>query len=83
MEKNEYLKEQRAKRVAALTGKCVIIADSPKHPGHVMYLQDQSICSKGFWTSFLANAKGFGTEEEAGCVLAKLKYNHPRIMWIS
>lgn len=83
MNKDEYLKQQRAMRLIALQGKCVIVADSPKHKGSVVYLQDQSICNKGFWTGFLVNAKGYDTEEEANIQLAKLKYNNPRIMWVS
>lgn len=83
MEKNEYLKLQRAKRIADLQGKCVVIADSPKHPGQIVYLQDQNICNRGFWTAFLANAKGFATENEAKAVVSKLKYNNPRIAWMS
>lgn len=79
MEKEAYLRQQRALRIAALQGKYLIIADSPRHPGQIMYIQDQKICNKGFWTSFIANAKGF-TKEEAEAMLKKLKYNNPRIM---
>lgn len=83
MDKNEYLKQKRMERIMALQGKCVIVADSPKNKGQIVYLQDQELCSKGFWTAFLANAKGYDTEAEAMVMLRKLKYNNPRIMWIS
>lgn len=83
MNKDEYLKTKRMERIMALNGKCVIVADSPKHPGQVMYLQDQSLSTKGFWTAFLANAKGYNTEDEANIMLKKLKFNNPRLMWIS
>ena len=83
MQKDEYLKMKRAERLMNLTGKFVIVADSPKNPGTMMYLQDQSLSTKGFWTAFLANAKGYETEEEAKLMLCKLKYNNPRLMKIS
>lgn len=83
MEKNEYLRQQRAKRIADLQGKCVIITDAPKRPGQILYYQNQELCNKGYWTAFLANAKGFASKEEADHVLSKLKYNNPRLTWIS
>lgn len=82
MEKEDYLKMQRTERIMNLMGKCVIIAESTKNPGEVIYIQDQKLSRKGFWTKFMANARGFETAEEAGQVIAKLKYNNPRIMWI-
>ena len=83
MEREQYLKMKRAERVMNLTGKWVIVADSTKRPGTVMYLQDQTLSTKGFWTGFLANAKGYESEEEANLMLAKPKYNNPRLMRIS
>lgn len=81
--KEDYLKQQRTERIMNLMGKCVIIAESQTNPGQITYLQDQKICSKGFWTKFMANARGFDTAEEAQRVIAKLKYNNPRIIWLS
>lgn len=83
MNKDEYLRQKRMERVMNLQGKFVIIADSPKNKGQLVYLQDQSLSTKGFWTAFLANAKGYDTESEANLMLAKLKYNNPRLMRIS
>lgn len=83
MKKEDYLIEQRTQRIMNLMGKCVIIAESTTKPGQVTYLQDQKLSSKGFWTKFLANARGFETEEEANRIIAKLKFNNPRILWIS
>lgn len=83
IEREEYLKQQRAKRIMNLQGKFVIICDSSKNEGQIMYLQDQTLSAKGFWTAYLANAKGYETEAEAKIMLAKLKFNNPRIMCIS
>ena len=83
MNKDEYLRQKRMERVMNLQGKFVFIADSPKNKGHLVSLQDQSLSTKGFWTAFLANAKGYDTESEANLMLAKLKYNNPRLMRIS
>lgn len=83
MNKDEYLKQKRMERIMALQGKFVIVADSPKNKGQLVYLQDQTLSTKGFWTAFLANAKGYDTEAEANLMLAKLKYNNPRLMRIS
>lgn len=82
MNREEYLKMKRTERIMALQGKYVIISDSSKNKGQIVYLQDQTL-STGFWTAFLANAKGYETEEEAMIMLRKLKYNNPRIMKIS
>lgn len=82
MNREEYLKIKRTERIMALNGKYVIVADSPKHPGQQVYLQDQNLCTKGFWTAFLANAKGYETKAEAMIMLRKLKYNNPRIIKI-
>lgn len=73
----------RTERIMALQGKYVIISDSSKNKGQIVYLQDRNLSTKGFWTAFLANAKGYETEEEAMIMLRKLKYNNPRIMKIS
>lgn len=83
MNKEDYLKTQRTKRIMNLIGKCVIIAESTKNPGEVIYIQDQKLSQKGFWTKFMANARGFDTAEDANLIIKKLKYNNPRIMWVS
>lgn len=83
MDRNEYLKMKRLERIAALQGKWVVVAESPKHPGQMMYYQDQEICSAGFWTSFLANAKGFAQQEEAQRFCAKLRFNNPKVTQIA
>lgn len=83
MNKEEYLRKMRTERIMNLQGKFVIISDSSKNKGQIVYLQDQTLSTKGFWTAFLANAKGYETEEEAMIMLRKLKYNNPRIMKIS
>lgn len=83
MNREDYLKQKRMERIMNLQGKIVIVADSPKNKGQLVYLQDQTLSTKGFWTAFLANAKGYDTEDEANLMLAKLKYNNPRLMRIS
>lgn len=83
MEKTKYLAMKRAERLAALQGKFVIVTDSKYNKHQILYYQDQSVCSKGFWTAFMVNAKGYETEQEAEQMLKKLKFNNPRIMKIS
>lgn len=82
MTRDEYLKSKRAERISALAGKWVVVSDSPKHPGQMLYYQNQSICSRGFWTAFLANAQSFETRDEAQSFCAKLRFNNPRIAQI-
>lgn len=82
MQKDLYLAKMRQARINALKGKYVIICDSPKDKNIRLYMQDQTLSQKGYWTAYMANAKGFSNLEDAQRVCSHLKYNHPRIAMI-
>ena len=83
MDKARYLAMKRAERIANLQGKYVVVCDSPKHPGTLMYYQDQEVCNKGFWTAYMANAQGFASKNEAECFCKTLRYNNPKVTRIA
>lgn len=85
MEKQLYLKRQRAQREAELIGKYVIVQNSRYQKDQLMYLQDESIASshghKGMhWTLYKANAKGFDNKYVAMSIARQFKYNNVRVM---
>ena len=82
MDRNAYLAKARKERENALKGKWIIVCDSPQYIGNLMYMQDQEICNKGFWTGFLCNAKGFENPYTAKAVCNRLKYNNPRVVQV-
>ena len=86
MEKTKYLEMKRMERLNALRGQWVVLADSPRHPGEVMYFQDQELVrvpSKStLWTSFLPNAQGFKSKDDAKKFCMTLRFNNPRIMQV-
>ncbi len=76
LEAKKTLDALRKDRLVRLTGKYVITC---KKDGKTLYLQDQRISNKGYWTQFKANARAFSLKETAERVMNTLRYNNPKI----
>ena len=77
-----YLKEKtlegmRKKRLKDQKGMYLITCNKG---GKTLYLQDQRISNKGFWTQFKSNAKVFILKETAEKVVSTLHYNDPKVV---
>lgn len=57
----------------------LIVCDSP-HDGHLIYYQDKKKSKKGFWTNYRDNALVFYDRILADQIVAKLRYNNPRVI---
>ena len=75
--KQSRLEAARKERLSRMKDKHVIVADGHSH---MIYLQDRTISKRGFWTRFKANARVFGTKQEADTECAKFRYNNARVV---
>lgn len=73
-----WIKEDRQNRLRNLAGKYVVVTKG-RSSGRQVFLQDQRISDKGYWTQFLSNAYGFIDQSSAEQYRKKFKFNNPKV----
>lgn len=80
-ERRQDVIDDRKHREKALVGKYLVLTTSKYQSDVDLFLQDSQY-GDGYWTKFMANAKGF-YDESAAIVKAKnLQFNNPRVVFV-